>query len=411
MFALYKLFGWLLWLACLPVAGLAALLGNTKWRDRLGFVHAAPADIWLHASSVGEVRVIANLINWLLEHRPNLCLHITTMTETGQAEALRMFGDRATVSYIPGDTPPAVKIAMGRITPREMVIAETEIWPVLIDRLARKRIPVVLVNGRMTDRTLKKYLRARKSLARILGRYDRFFFKTKGDADRYAELGLPEGRWEISGDLKFDTPLPERDPQLRTTWRRKLSIPEEAFLLVAGSTRDGEEVQLLEMYGSLKNDHPQLRLIIAPRHVERGEMLRRLTAEAGFRVHLLDTAADGDEVIIVDKMGLLNDLYQVADLAFVGGTLSDIGGHNLLEPVWAGTPVIYGPSLHNVREAARYIENNRYGMRVNTSEELAETVKSVIMGTLSFRIKTSADLAESPTSRAGEYILGRLKDA
>lgn len=390
-----------------PWARLRAALGNRRWAERWGLVRSiGQVDVWIHAASVGEVRVVANLIGFLRDHREGTTIHVTTMTSTGQATARSLFGGDVSISYLPLDTPAAVSRTLKRIRPGVMVIAETEIWPNLIRGLKNRAIPIIMINARMTPHAFGRYAKVRGFVGRLLQGYDRFFYKSDEDAARYEVLGVPTSRGVVVGDMKFDTPLPDRSLERVAQLRRDLGISNGDFLLVAGSTRDGEDILLLDMYKELRRSYPDLRLLLAPRHVERADDIRRLAGERG--LPLATYPESSDAVTLVDRVGLLNDLYLAADLAFVGGTLVDVGGHNLLEPVWAGTPVLYGPSLANVSEAAGHIESHQYGARVNDSSELAELLVAVLSGERHFRVKGQDKLADSATAHAGQYILSRL---
>lgn len=393
-----------------PWARLQSALGNRRWTDGWGLGDAVgDVDVWMHAASVGEVRVIANLIDYLRDHRRGIRIHVTTMTSTGQVTARDLFEGLASVSYLPLDTRAAVGRWLQRISPAIVVIAETEIWPNLVRALQGRGTPIVMVNARMTIRALERYRKVSGFIGGLLQGYDRFFYKSREDASRYESLGAPATRGVVAGDMKFDAPLPDRSAERIAELRRRLGLSGSDFLLVAGSTREGEENLLLDTYRSLSRTYPHLRLLLAPRHVERSDDIRRLAGEK--ELPLATYPETCKAIVLVDRVGLLNDLYLAADLAFVGGTLVDIGGHNLLEPVWAGTPVLYGPSVRNVAEAAEYIESHDYGVRVRDSDHLADVLASVISGEKRFRVKTGHDLADSATAQAGRYILARLENA
>ena len=193
-------------------------------------------------------------------------------------------------------------------------------------------------------------------------------------------------------------------------------MADDAFFLVAGSTRSGEDEILLDVYQSLKKESLNLRLLLAPRHLDRLDEVERLLDERGLWYSIYGRDSDSkevraDSIVLVDRMGLLNDLYLAADLAFVGGTLTDVGGHNILEPVWARTPVVFGPFLDNVKEAAEYVLERNYGVKVNSRDEFRAVLAEVMNGERTFETRTYSDISESPTAQAGNYLLGRLKDA
>ena len=410
LMSLYRIATGLIGALAGPYGRACARKGDSLWQGRLGLIgDVKPVDIWIHASSVGEVRVVANLVSLLLTRRPDLKIHVTTMTPAGQQTAQAVFGSSVTTTFFPWDFPAAIRRTLDTLSPRVIAIAETEIWPNLLTEVATRSLPMVLINGRMSGRAFGHYRLMKRTLGRLLATYDRFFFKTQEDAERYGSFGIDEGRMEVAGDMKFDAPLPDRSPSEIAAIRAELGVGEDDFLLVAGSTREGEEDVLLQIYQHLRKTHSNLRMVIAPRHVDRCTKIKQYFSTIGipYAVYGVDIA----DVILVDRVGVLNRLYLAADLAFVGGTLVDVGGHNLLEPIWAGTPVVYGPSLRNVLEAAAYIEEGNYGVRVRDADQLTAAIAKTIGGELRYEVKTEVDLKDSATAVAGEYILGKLDDA
>jgi tRNA (guanine-N7-)-methyltransferase len=289
-----------------------------------------------------------------------------------------------------------------------IVIAETEIWPNLITTAAQREIPVVLVNGRMSDKAFGRYRLIRNSIRDLLSSYDKFFFKTQKDRESFAYFGVQDDRAIVAGDMKFDAPLALRSEGRIREIRSRAGVGEDEFLLVAGSTRSGEEEQLIRIYHLLKGNYSKLRLMLAPRHVERATEIGALLRAVDCPYIVYGDSQESQGVILVDRMGFLNDLYMAADVAFVGGTLVDVGGHNLLEPVWAGTPVLFGPYLSNVQDAADYILKHDYGAGVSSADELRTVLISILDGQRSFETKSENDLRQSPTAIAGDYVLERL---
>ena len=412
MIWLYRIFARFIYLFLYPVGRWRAAGGDELWQGRLALERdVKPVDIWMHAASVGEVKVLANLVTYLKEARPEIRIHITTMTRTGLTTAQTIMADKASVSAFPIDSTPAVTWKLDQLQPQMIVVAETEIWPNLIRLATRRDIMLVLVNGRMTERSLSRYLRFKSSLGRLLTGYDRFFFKSEGDRDRFLKLGLDPTKAEVTGDMKFDAPLIDRSEIRVNETRRQLGIGGDDFLIVAGSTRPGEESLLLGIFTQLKTNYPGLRLTLAPRHLERLNEVKKILAESGLNFTTLSETVPDFDVILVDRMGVLDSLYEAGNLAFVGGTLVDIGGHNLLEPVWALTPVVYGPSLNNVTEAAEYIERNNYGVRVDSVDELKTIIEDVIVGRRVFSVRDRSDLEQSVVATVGRYILEQFAHA
>jgi len=409
--SLYRMFTRFIHTVSYPVTRFRAARGEQIWRDRLGLDTAGiEAELWLHAASVGEVKVLSCLYRYLKRRRPHLRACVTVTTTPGHQTARKLFGEEAAVRYLPADTTPIVARVLAAVRPRCLVIAETEIWPILITQAARRRIPVILVNGRMSDTGFRRYRMVAPFLRGLLPCYDRFFFKSEQDAERYRYFGLPESACRVTGDMKFDAPLWPRSAGRRAAVRATVGARDHDWLIVAGSTRPGEEALLLRGIPDLRGAGNGLRLVLAPRHVERAEEVAQACRDAAVPCAVYGSADLSAPVVIVDRMGLLMDLYMAADLAFVGGTLVDVGGHNILEPVWAGTPVLYGPSLANVGDAAEYIEAHNYGARVGGPEEFAAAVRDIRAGRRTFATKTEHDYDRSPTAAAGEYILAKLSD-
>ncbi len=412
MLTAYRLLTRFIHIATYPVTRLRAARGHQMWRDRLGLnADDSSADVWLHAASVGEVKVLSHLCEYLRRKRPAIRIYLTVITEQGFQSARRLLPESVAVRYFPADTTTVVARVLDRIRPRCLVIAETEIWPNLITLASERGIAVILVNGRMSDTGFKRYRLIGSFLARLLARYDRFFFKSELDAARYRRFGVPETKYRVVGDMKFDAPLWPRYDERIARIRADLGAAPGDFLVVAGSTRPGEESLLVEMLTRLRADDGRCRLVIAPRHVERLDEVRQVCRDSGIEPDIYGNPVSGAPVVIVDRMGLLMDLYMAADLAFVGGTLVDIGGHNILEPVWAGTPVLYGPSLGNVADAAEYIESHNYGARVADSTALTDTVRAVRDGRRTFARKTEHDLSTSAVAVTGDYVLAKLDHA
>lgn len=383
------------------------------WAGRLGTKHPSKADIWLHAASVGEVRIISHLLDYLHGIDPSLTYHITVMTRTGYQTAKSACGDRAQVSFFPIDVPMLWRDFLDHLQPRIVVIAETEIWPNLVETLERRKIPVVLVNGRLSEKGYGRYRFVKASISRLLSTYDHLFLKRSEDYQRYKALGVTESIITLAGDMKFDAPLVERTADEIQKMRQFVSVTDEQFLLVAGSTRPGEEAQLIALYRNLLARFPQLRIALVPRHIERTDEIIAEIQHQGMNVKLAgeEVSPKNDAVRLVNRMGVLVDLYAAADLAFVGGTLVNIGGHNLLEPVWAGTPVLFGSSVYNVQDAAEYIQTHNFGAMFQTIDEMESRVANIISGNLTYARKTKADLSHSATATAGNHILKRIRHA
>lgn len=411
MIFLYRLTVSLIYYISYPFLRILAQFGSEKdhWRYRLCLkLPQGSSDIWLHAASVGEIRLASGLVHYLKEKRPDIKIHCTVMTPAGFETALREFKNSASVSYYPFDFPRMVKKLFRKINPKIVAVFEGDLWPNLIFNSERAKVPVILLNGRMSEKSLHRVGKFPAAMRRLLDGCEFFFMKSEEDSRRYLALGARIERIRVVGDMKFDAPLLENSHQIREDYRGRVGAKEEDFLFVAGSTRPGEEEILADLFLALEKSHPLLKMVIAPRHLNRVGEISRMLEEKGIRFGIFEKDSPGSRFLLVDKMGLLIPLFAAANLAYVGGTMSDTGGHNVLEPVWAGTPVLFGPDVRNIRDSAAYLLENGFGAQVETPEELIETVREVLAGNKSFRIKKDNFAKNSPTVQAGEYILNKI---
>lgn len=349
-----------------------------RWPERFGFI--PPADgqriIWVHAVSVGEVRSAAALIVALDERYPEHRIHVTTMTPTGSEQVRELFGERVSHSYVPYDLPDAVHRFLDRIRPELAVIAETEFWPNIFAACRRRGIPLFLVNVRVSQASLRGYLRAPKTIRAMLGNADLICPQTRVDAERLRRLGAPEERIEVTGNLKFDVELPQSLLQEAAAVRQLFGRHRPVW--IAASTHAGEESQVLEAFARLRENHPDLLLVIVPRHPERFESVARLCERRGYEIALRsfthrELEPDID-IVVGDTMGELQRLYAASDVAFVGGSLVRHGGQNILEACAVRVPVIFGPHMFHFEEIASLALERGAARQVADASELAEAV-------------------------------------
>ncbi len=409
MSLIYRILAALVYFIIWPYGRIRAAWGSELWRGRLGIItYKGELDIWIHAASVGETKIAGYLIDYLQHRQPEMRIYLSTMTVAGHKIAETIKNAQVSTGFFPIDYKIPIRKTFDKISPRLLVIAETEIWPNLIEESHRRDIPIVLVNGRMTDKAFKKYRMIEKMLAQVLSYYARFFVKSVADKKKFMNFRLQENKVVVAGDMKFDAPiLPRSTEQTRKT-RRLIGASENDFVLVAGSTRPGEEELLLKLFGEMTSSIPALRLVLAPRHLNRIDEIKSALSVQNLKFGVYGSDNGISPITLVDKMGELNNLYQAANLAFVGGTLVSVGGHNILEPVWAGTPVIFGPHFHNITEAKDYVLANNYGAMVKSIDEMKELIGRFVINKKMFAIKSEEDLSHSPTALAGNYILERL---
>ncbi|MEZ4333474.1 MAG: glycosyltransferase N-terminal domain-containing protein [Myxococcota bacterium] len=360
--------------AATPVLALAALLRpsfRSQLPERLGLATSPGAGrIWLHASSVGEAKAACRLLDAL--EAGGEATRATTMTVSGRGIFRR---DRPTMpaTLAPFDHPWCIEAAMRAGRPRLSVLIETELWPSWIASCARHAVPVVVVSGRLSDRSFPRYRRIRRLLAPTLRRLDAVGARTELDAARFAELGVPEDRIRVTGDLKLDPPT--SPPALGPDLARALA---GRVVVTGGSTHRGEEDPLLAALDAAEREGQSFVLVIAPRDVGRsGEIVRLALARgrrAVLRSRLADATLRAGEVLVLDSYGELAAAYAASSLAFVGGTLVAVGGHNVSEPVHAGCPVLFGPELANVRKIVEILEADGCGRRVPGTEALVAAI-------------------------------------
>jgi 3-deoxy-D-manno-octulosonic-acid transferase len=325
-----------------------------RWPERFGFVPRLQGRraLWVHAVSVGEVRSAAPLVAALVERYPAHRVVVTTMTPTGSEQIRDLFGDRVDHCYVPYDFPGAVRRFFDRVRPEVAVIAETEFWPNIFAECGRRRVPLLLVNGRVSQASLRGYLRVPRIARAMLANADLLCAQTRVDAQRLRNLGAAERLVHVTGNLKFDVELPakllDEARALRAQWSRARPV------WIAASTHAGEERRVLDAFAELARRHPHMLLVLVPRHPERFHAVARLCRQRGLATALRSRTPGplpvGTEVLVGDTMGELQRLYAAADVAFIGGSLVPLGGQYLLEACAVEVPVVFGPHMFHFEE-------------------------------------------------------------
>jgi 3-deoxy-D-manno-octulosonic-acid transferase len=358
-------------------------------RQRLGYLPIAmnvdgEESIWVHAVSVGEALTARALVADLKSRYPRFRLFLSTTTIAGYQVARRLQHVDA-VFYFPFDWAFIVRRTLNIVNPRVFVMMETEIWPNLL-RLCRDRgVKTVVVNGRISMRSFPRYRLIRPFFRRVLEDVDRFCMQSEESARRLISLGADPARVSVTGSLKFDS-LEELAPvahaKLRQRVLRFFRVPPSAVVVVAGSTMRGEEVSVLRAFARLKTTAPGALAILAPRHPERFGEVERLARDAGFvTVRRSDLPIDAEpraDVVVLDTLGELAQLYQLATAVFVGGSLVDQGGHNILEPAIFGKPIIFGPHMENFQEIAGAFVANGAAVQVQSARDLEDTLLTLV---------------------------------
>jgi len=342
----------------------------------------ARPSLWIHAVSVGEVKAIEPLVEALALNRDQL--FISTITDTGQNLARSRFQERACVFYFPFDWKWICRLYLRRVSPTCVLLAETEIWPGFISAAKSLDIPVLLINGRISDHSLRRYRRIRFFLRPLLRYISLFCVQTRQDRDRIIELGAASSRVHQLGNLKYDyqlAQLPEKARMLQIIQAVLKPEPDD-LLWICGSTREGEEKVLLEVFQSLGEEFPSLRLLLAPRHPHRVDEISRLveTAQISYlrRSELDSQTPDPPKVLLLDTIGELAYLYQLADVVFVGGSLVPTGGHNIIEVAYFSKPILFGPHMENFKEISNAFLESDAALQVHSGEELPEKIAQLL---------------------------------
>jgi 3-deoxy-D-manno-octulosonic-acid transferase len=346
----------LLWYLLIPVLlarfwrlGRHAPAYRQRWKERFAFGYGRELEqcVWVHAVSVGEMLAAAPMVEALLQRHPQTPLLITTTTPTGSERVQALFGNRVRHVYWPWDTPCAMRRFWRAFNPRLVILLETELWPNLVVTACARKVPVVLVNGRLSARSHRGYGRLRRLIRPTLASLEALAVQTAPEAERFIDLGARPERLTITGSVKFDMALDDglrnRASQLRDSFAGRP-------VWIAASTHPGEDEVMLAAHLLLRQQQPDALLILVPRHQERFDQIAAQVLASGHSVarrSLGQMPTRETSVYLADSMGELLMLYGAADIAFVAGSLAPIGGHNLLEPALWSMPVISGPVLHN----------------------------------------------------------------
>ncbi len=367
-----------------------------NWRERLGWPRFhCKSSIWLHAVSLGEMVAATPLIKALLEAHPKDKIVLTAMTPTGRDQAARLakqYPKRVRVSYVPYDLPLFIKHFIKKIAPRILIIMETELWPNTLRIVHQQQIPILLANARISDHAYPKYQKIQRQLQPIFAQINCVAAQSAHDLERFQALGLDLEKGVLAGNIKYDFTLPaalkEKALALRSEWSPRL-------VWIAASTHEGEEAQVLQAYQIIKKKHKDLLLILVPRHPERFKQVAQYVAEAGLslaRRSKKDVILPETDVFLGDSMGELLFYYALSDVALVGGSLVDIGGHNILEPAALGVPIVCGPYMQNSKAIVSDFLAQNAMVQVT-----AETFVPELMRVLS-RKRVRAHLAKAATA-------------
>ena len=380
------LYNFLTYVLLLPYAAYWIVRGiiNKDYRHKLGqrFGMCYPQlerSIWIHAVSVGEVVAAAPLVRALRRLYPEVPLLVTTVTPTGAARVAAIFGDDVHHAYIPFEMPVAINAFFTSVNPLITLIMETEIWPNLYHGCGARKIPLVLVSARISPKSVDSYRKLLPLFKETLSHGIVIAAQSKADAERFVSLGASQERTRITGNIKFDIELPEGIEELGGELRRDLFPNRPVW--IAASTHDKEEGMILDAHQRLLLQHQDLLLILVPRHPQRFSVVRELLEKRGLPTVLRTEqrpCAPDTLVFLGDTMGEVTLFYAASDIAFVGGSLVPIGGHNLLEPAALGIPIITGPYVFNAQEIADSFLDDAACCMVENPDELVATVDRLL---------------------------------
>ncbi|TLU64676.1 3-deoxy-D-manno-octulosonic acid transferase [Thalassotalea litorea] len=354
----------LLSLLLLPLLLLALLVRSRKqvaYRqrigERLGWVGIQQhGGIIVHAASVGEVMAIKPIVEGLLKQYPELPLTVTTFTPTGSAQVTKQFGDRVQHCYIPLDNMISVNLFLSTLKPKLLILMETELWPQLIHSTFKRNIPLLLINARLSQKSLASYQKLRWLISPALNKFHRILAQSEENRDRFISLGAAPERVSHSGNLKYDIRLTEA-LETKVEALRQLPIANHR-VVVAGSTHQGEEALIIKAFINVKELYPDLLLVLVPRHPERFDKVQDLCQQHGLAVarrSANDAIGEQTDVWLVDTLGELLAFYGIADICIVAGSFFEVGGHNPLEPALFAKPIIVGPNMANFNDVCEQL--------------------------------------------------------
>lgn len=417
MRALYTL----LWITALPVALLRLLWRSLKapayrrrWAERFGRFRppARPGGVWIHAVSVGEVQAVQPLIVRLLKRDLGGTLAVTTTTPTGSARVRELFGDQVFHVYFPFDLPWAVRGFLDRVRPRLAVLVETEVWPNLLAECDRRRIPVLLANGRLSERSAQGYRRFGSLSRETFGRFSAVAAQSEADAQRFAEVGVPPQRLTVTGSIKFDQSIRGSVKEQAEVVRREWGADRPVW--VAASTHEGEEEWVLDAHEQVLRALPGALLVLVPRHPERFDRVAQLVQRRRLAIRRRTERtppSPATAVFLGDTMGELPIFLAAADAAFVGGSLVPVGGHNVLEPAAFGVPVAFGPHMFNFAQISGMLLAAGAAVQVDGADRLGETMQGWL-GNASLRARVGENGRRVVEANRGalERVLGLVDD-
>ena len=408
---IYRILSTILFLISLPIyAAVRACRGKflPGWKEKFGKFTAPELGekvIMFHGVSVGEVIALENLIKKTKETFPDYKIVITTGTKTGQEIAHKKFENIADfITYFPFDITICVKLFLKKIKPSIVLIAETELWPTFAAYCKKREIPLFVINGRISDSTYKSYRLLKGFFKELFKNYTKILTQSEEDKEKFISIGAPADKTMVMKNLKFDVKRVDANIEIGKGNNR---------IIIAGSTHKGEDEIVLNSFSELKKEFPDIKLLLAPRHLTRvnnvKELVEKTNLPYGQRSNN-DTFLNND-IIILDTLGELSKMYQICDFAFIGGSFNKTGGHNPLEAVVYNKPAISGPSIHNFRDIYWILSRSKAGKVVKTPQELTNYMHK-LLADKEFYIESCNDCKTVFEFQQGamEFVINELKN-
>lgn len=345
-----------------------------RWQERLGFVNIPPGCIWIHTVSVGEFQAAIPLIQQLKQRFPHIPLLITTMTVTGSQRVRATLGNTVQHCYLPYDLPSATARFLQQAQPKLLILMETELWLNLLHHCQQRHIPVILANARLSERSARGYQRIAPIFREITSKINCIAAQTTSDAHRFINLGVDAAKIQVLGNIKFDARLP---PDLTEQTQQLRQFLGTRKIWIAASTHEGEEVQILAAFAKIYAQRPETLLILVPRHPERFDKVAILCEKSNYSISRRSKnqpCTAHTQIYLGDTMGELILLYSISHVAFIGGSLVAVGGHNMLEAAAVGIPSIFGQHIFNFTEIAQNLLAIGAAKQVTDADELATVV-------------------------------------
>lgn len=406
---IYRILSTIIFVAVLPLyAAVRACKGKflPGWREKLGKFNTPNLGdkvIMFHGVSVGEVIALENLIKKTKETFPAYKIVVTTGTKTGQEIAKKKFENTADfITYFPFDITVCVESFLRKIKPAVVLMAETELWPTFAAYCKKKNIPLFVINGRISDSTFKTYRLLKGFFKELFKNYTAILTQSQQDKQKFIQIGAPKDKTEVMKNLKFDVKRIDADFNMGN-----------GRIIIAGSTHKGEDEIILNSFKKLKNDFPDIKLLLAPRHLTRVNEVKKLVEETNltYGMRSNNDNFENNEIIILDTLGELSKIYQISDFAFIGGSFNKTGGHNPLEAIVYNKPVISGPSIHNFKDIYWILTRSNAGKVVKTPEELTAYMQKLLSDN-EFYIQACKDCKTIFEEQQGalEFVINHLKE-